>query len=291
MSLPPVHALLPVLFTESACLQYLLGSGCFYAVLPCPTCGDEMPANVATRRYRCSRRSCETVMSVRSHTFFSASRLQCCKILQLGYHWLNKNGQRQVINATGCSKQTITTFFAHFRSLVATTLDDEDTIIGGLNIEVEVDETKLGKRKYNRGHRVDGVWILVGVEKSDTRRVFMKKIQDRSAATLEEIILQHVAPGSIVITDLWKGYSQIERNLGFIHRTVNHSKHFKDPISGVNTNTVEGTNSGLKMHIRPRNRTQGVDSYLTEIIWRRKNADRLWEAFISALRDVHYDLQ
>jgi hypothetical protein len=31
---------------------------------------------------------------------------------------------------------------------------------------VEVDESKFGKRKYHRGHRVEGVWVIGGVERT-----------------------------------------------------------------------------------------------------------------------------
>ena len=32
--------------------------------------------------------------------------------------------------------------------------------IGGIVIVVEIDESKFGKRKYHRGHKVDGVWVV-----------------------------------------------------------------------------------------------------------------------------------
>ena len=67
-------------------------------------------------------------------------------------------------------------------------LNDEDSIIGGSGIIVEIDETKLGKRKYNGGHRVDGVLVLVGIERTNERRMFVKRVEDRSASTFEEII-------------------------------------------------------------------------------------------------------
>ncbi|KCZ79532.1 hypothetical protein H312_03073 [Anncaliia algerae PRA339] len=35
---------------------------------------------------------------------------------------------------------------------------EEKMTIRGPEITVEMDETKLGKRKCHRGHRVEGVW-------------------------------------------------------------------------------------------------------------------------------------
>jgi hypothetical protein len=52
-------------------------------------------------------------------------------------------------------------FFWMFRRLATSTLSEEDCVIGGPGVVVEIDETKLGRRKYNRGHRVDGCgWWL-----------------------------------------------------------------------------------------------------------------------------------
>lgn len=288
--LPTVESLLPILFDEDRCLDFLRASGVFYTRWPCPKCGEAMHINADADRFRCSKRTCRVALSGRSHTFFFGSHLRCSQIMHLGYLWLNKNSQTQAINATGFSPNTVTAFYGHFRALISTMLDEEDTVIGGPGVFVEIDETKLGKRKYNRGHRVEGVWVLVGVEKTPARRVFLKRIADRSAATLEEIISLHVAPGSIVTTDLWRGYSTISENLDVEHRTVNHSLHFRDPITGANTNTVEGTNNALKIQVRPRNRTQNIDEHLAEFIWRRKHNADLWSAFLEALKEVHYDL-
>ena len=33
-----------------------------------------------------------------------------------------------------------------------------------IGIEIEVDESKLEKRKYNCGHRVEVVWAIAGIE-------------------------------------------------------------------------------------------------------------------------------
>ena len=94
----------------------------------------------------------------------------------------------------------------------------------------------------------------------------------RDAKTLEAIIKKRVRPGTHILTDCWPAYSKLDQLEGFnliwhhkdfflyplsfilyffyyildisgynyTHDTVNHSEHFKDPISGVHTNTVEG---------------------------------------------------
>ena len=72
---------------------------------------------------------------------------------------------------------------------------------------VEIDESKFGKRKFNRGHRVEGCWVLGGVERTEERRLFVITVPDRSAVTLLDAIKEHVREGNVIVTDLWKGYS------------------------------------------------------------------------------------
>ena len=38
--------------------------------------------------------------------------------------------------------------------------------IGGRNELVEIDESKIAKRKYNKGHKVEGVWVIGGIQRS-----------------------------------------------------------------------------------------------------------------------------
>ena len=104
---------------------------------------------------------------------------------------------------------TITNWANHLRCLVTwdiENLDLADAPIGGEGIIVEIDECKFGKRKYNQGHRVEGIWVVGGVEITPQRRMFAVSVQDRSADTLRAIIQEHVLPVTIVRTDLWRGY-------------------------------------------------------------------------------------
>ena len=83
-------------------------------------------------------------------------------------------------------------------------------VIGGPGKEVEIDESKFGKRKYNRGRVVDGHWVFGGMERG-SRDSFMVEVPRRDAATFP-IIATHVRPGTIVYSDESAAYSQLSHN-------------------------------------------------------------------------------
>ena len=65
--------------------------------------------------------------------------------------------------------------------------------------------------------------------------------------------------------------------------TVNHSKNFKDPVTGAHTNTIEGTWNGFKQSIILRNRNKKVIAllYLKEYQWSKKNKEYdIWRKFL-----------
>jgi hypothetical protein len=116
---------------------------------------------------------------------------------------------RAALKLTGHSSKAFPEFYEHFRKLVASAQEDKDQIIGGLGIIVEVDKPKMGKRKYHRGHIVNGVWAVAGIEPTEATKVFEVSVEDGSPNTLIGLLSKHVAVGSIFYANLWKGYSQI----------------------------------------------------------------------------------
>ncbi|KRH93914.1 transposable element, partial [Pseudoloma neurophilia] len=111
-------------------------------------------------------------------------------------------------------------------------------IIGGDDVIVEIDESTFGNRKYNRGHRVEGQWVLGIVEKTKKRRINIIPVEKIDSKTLTDIIRKYVHLLSIILTDKWKGYNELKKYYKD-HKTVNHSKHFKDPETGVHTNPLK----------------------------------------------------
>lgn len=278
---------------EKQCIDYLIEQEVFYERYGCPGCDRPMKRIVDKQVFRCQNGACgRRQLSLRKGTFFFGSRLRCLEIMKLAHLWLSGATRAVTINQTGHSSKTVTSFYSYFRQLVVSALGPEATRIGGEGVEVEVDETKMGKRKYHRGHRVEGVWCIVGVERTPERKMFVVPVKNRDSETIDSVLCDHVQEGSIIYTDCWRGYSHLALKFGFIHRTVNHSRHFADPETGANTNTVEGTNSGLKTKIPVRNRVfTGIERHIGEYIWRRVNNNDLWAGFIKALREIDYEFQ
>jgi hypothetical protein len=66
-----------------------------------------------------------------------------------------------------------------------------------------------------------------------------------------------VRPGSIVVTDGWKGYSEFKRNDLSSHSVVNQSVEYINS-EGYHTNTIDGTwnNIKIKIKIPPQSQTR-----------------------------------
>ncbi|KAI4293291.1 hypothetical protein PAPHI01_2680, partial [Pancytospora philotis] len=128
--------------------------------------------------------------------------------------------------------------------------------IGGPDVVVEVDESKFGKRKYHRGHRVDGTWVLGAVEKTGKRRIIMLPVANRTREILLGILSRFVHPVSRMRSDRWKGYIGAAE-LFAAHETVNHSLHVKDPETGVHTNTINNW-AAVKAQTPVRSRTRSL---------------------------------
>lgn len=198
--------------------------------------------------------------------------------------WICEVSVKSILLLTGHGSDTINRIFKLFRKAIALQVEQSEIKIGGPNVIVQLDESKFGKRKYHRGHRVEGVWVFGGVEISEERKMFAVVVDKRDSVTLNELILKHVLPGSIVITDGWKGYCLFKDNSLYMHHWVNHSISFINS-EGYHTNNIEGTWNGMKIKIKPQNRVRGrMQGYLFEFIWRRRNINNLWNAFLIALQ-------
>ena len=117
------------------------------------------------------------------------------------------------------------------------TLVERSEVLGGEGKTVQIDENKIGKRKYHRGHMVDGQWVFGGIEE-DSCKSFIVTVEDRKEETLLAFIQKWIRPGKTIVSDCWKGYINLEKH-GYVHKTVNHSVEFVND-EGFHTNKIEG---------------------------------------------------
>ena len=155
------------------------------------------------------------------------------------YGWALGMRNSQLTLFVGTSFTSVRELLNGWYQMLQENIRDNDVKIGGPGIIVELNESKFGKRKYHQGHRVEGVWIFDGIERTDERKCFLVAVPNRTARTLLDVIERHVLPGSIIHTDCWRACNRIEE-LGqlYEHFTVNHSVGYVTE-EGVHTNTIE----------------------------------------------------
>jgi len=168
MSIPSIVEMAGVFDNPGTALRYLVLHGVLEVPENCsrPACLGRMRVSNLLKPYlyRCSRkRTCGMALSIYKDTFFGSTRLPANKVLLIAYLWLTKSLHTSMITQVGVNANTITNWTNSLRGLVTwdiENLDLADAPIGGEGIIVEIDESKFGKRKYNRGHRVEGIWVV-----------------------------------------------------------------------------------------------------------------------------------
>jgi len=251
-------------FIERDGVRFALSRGLLKGHVRCPHCRNsdrvtlhrnaESPEGLAFYCVQCKRR-----FSVRNGTFFSRSRLSIPQILKIIIYFVNDITVSQASAFSKLGHSTIIDWYSFCREVCAHALDMDNMVIGGPGIKVEIDETLMFKRKYNRGRLVQKHWFFGGycVEQ---KRGFLIPVSKRDKATLVPLIEKHIAPGSIIESDQWLAYRDLS-TMGWVHRDVNHSTNFVDPETGANTQGVESFWNLIKRKVKFVQGSQGDLKY------------------------------
>ena len=249
---------------------------------------------------RCT--SCRRTRSLFSGTFFSGTHLSINQVLTLLYSFARSESVTLASELAGCSRQSATQWYVTTRKLLQEhILCSKNSVIGGPGRIVQIDEAKFGKRKYNRGHRVEGNWVFGGIEyiydiqnfRFKAGKTFCVVVPKRDFDTLFPIIGRWILPGTLVWSDAFKTYQhggERWRRLGLDHEMVVHEHEFVS-VSGVHTNAIEGLWFHLKANIPNRIYHDAEDLQLclyAEVFLRNHSMDR-WASLIGALKLVRYD--
>ncbi|XP_069363447.1 uncharacterized protein [Maniola hyperantus] len=210
-------------------------------------------ANSHLGSFKCCKKLCrnKSQISRASGTWFENVKISLVHVFYLMYCFAHLKSYDEVIwediaKEKKClSPNTIADWYNYCRETIILShlgnVQENKSKIGGPGKIVQIDESKFGKRKYNKGRRVEGHWVIGMIaDGSEDLRLEVCPNNIRSAEVLVPLIKKHVAEGSIVHTDFWKAYDCLGEH-GYLHKKVNHSdpdNPFVGP-DGVHTQRIE----------------------------------------------------
>ena len=248
--------------------------------LDCYYCNQEMvwvqkKSSIDQYAWKCQNKVCrkyKTTSSIRSYSLFSLSNISLQTWLDLLYRWSNEEQISMVQKSLTISTPVIIKIFQKLRSCVSLYWERNPLRLGGDQVICQIDESLfVPKQKYHRGRVAsEQIWVFGIVDTSYTpARGVMIVVPNRRAETLKPLITRYVRPGSIIHSDEWRAYSNLQ-SLGYKHDTVNHSLNFVSPQTGVHTQNVESYWSKNKLRVKKMKGIQRIylQDYLYEFMWR-----------------------
>ncbi|XP_050323220.1 uncharacterized protein LOC126755008 [Bactrocera neohumeralis] len=255
--------------------------------------------------FKCSRGNCrsKSLISRAAGTWFEGVKLSFPQVFYLMYCFAHRFTREDIYREDYASVEkkfssaTISDWYSYCReAVVIFQLDHQEFKgkIGGPGKVVQIDESKFGKRKYNKGRRVEGHWVLGMIEDgSEDLRLEVCPDNVRSAEVLIPLIRKNVREGTTIKTDFWRAYECLPE-YGYIHKKVNHSDPANPFIAEDGTNTQR-----IESHWRVVKRFFYKDNYnnpanfadvIVEFLWRRemqkKNADP-FNALLAVIKYVY----
>ena len=252
--------------TEEACARYLFQLRWADGFV-CPRCGGTKAWTTKRGLFTCA--GCQYQLSVKAGTIFEGSRSPLTMwFWAIWWVTSQKNGASakglQRILGLG-SYETAWTWLHKLRRAMVRPGRDR---LAGL---VEVDETYIGGEKPGkRGRGAEGkALVLIAAQMDGKRigRVRLRRIPDASGESLDPAVQEAVEPGSVVRTDGWGGYNNLD-HLGYVREIVRKDEDvgdnllpFCNTVSSLLKRWLLGTHHGAVSH-------EHLDYYLDEYTFR-----------------------
>ena len=184
----------------------------------CPRCGHEGGWRLDDGRFMCP--ACSTRSSVTAGTIFDRTRtpltvwFTACWLFATGKDGISALSLKRVLEIG--SYQTAWAMLHRLRSVLVR--PGRELLTG----TVQVDETYIGGAEPGlAGGRAKGKKVLTGIavevhEPRGLGRCRISPLADASAETLHGFVMDHVEPGSRIVTDGWPPYQGLA-HLGYEH--------------------------------------------------------------------------
>jgi transposase-like protein len=170
---------------------------------------------------------------------------------------------------------------------------DFQGMLGGLEAsQVELDEAYVGgRRKGKAGRGAEGKTVVLGMQERGGY-IRAKVVPDAKASTLQKVFHENIAPGTVISTDEWRGYSLVIGD-GHAHGTVCHGRgeyvNFDDEGYRHDTNSVESFWRLFKASVRGTHvqiSREHAQKYLDEFSFRqnhREMGQAMFDVLIAAI--------
>lgn len=198
--------------------------------------------------YRCTKKNCRKTISIFFGTVFE--KLCIKKLIYVVGCWIQNKKISEVVRDGGVDEKTVFKFYNLIRNSIDSAYNNNIQMLGGPGLIVEMDETHLFTRKYNRGNILASqqIWVFGLIERV-SKKCYMEVVERRDAETLFEVVSRVLHPETLIIGDSWRGYSIIKRHFETLH--INHRLHFVDPNNrNIHTNNIERLWRSVKNEVR-----------------------------------------
>lgn len=277
-----VRELRPVLEGGPALvIEYLRSKGLLIQNFVCPACSEVTKEITSTRNadgkiFRCYNTRCskyKKFYSIRVNSFFNEFKISLRESLTLIWKWGGEITQKEVMREVPISPSAIIKIFNLLRTLCCRYFMQNPVILGGSGVLCQIDESLFRhKPKNHRGRAPEHkLWVFGIADTSYTpAKVYLKLVENRSAATLVPIICEKCRPGSIIVSDEWAAYRSLAFSSDFEYRAVNHSLFFVDPNTGAHTQAIESYWGKAKLRIKRQKGIYGtlLSEYLNVFMFR-----------------------
>lgn len=253
----------------------------------CPKCKRFCSLGSNNTMWRCTgtvvvprkkkRIHCGFTVSDKKGTFLERTRVPAWKLILFVNNFLSYSWCHKTVTHNLDISLTTSVDWRSFCSEITDAWIRNQTPIGGVGVQVEIDETLLVRRKYNRGRIVKQIWLFGGIERVSKRSFIIPLLEAeerRNEETLIPLIKKYILPGSIIYSDSWRAYNNIEQH-SFKHYTINHSENFVNPQDlEIHTQNIERLWRDVKEWVkRPGIRSTYLRQYLSRYLFIRSLKD------------------
>lgn len=269
----------------------------------CPNCEHKL--KFVDNKFRCyhthvdkkhknKRKRCSFNISIFNGSFLSGSKLSPSQILVFIISWLEKSFCHDTVIENLNISRMASVDWRSFCSEVTEHWFNNQNQIGGENLSVEIDETLISRRKYNRGRLVQQVWLFGGIERISKKRFVVPLLDEddeplaRNKENLIKLIKKFIRKGSTIYSDLWKAYDTL-KDEGYKHFGINHSLNFVDPQnSQIHTQNIERLWLDVKQYIkRPGMQCKFLKQYLGRYLFLKEHKDNTLHSFLMQAKNLY----